>query len=322
MNRYASMDQLWVATLADIINHGDKLDSRAGGCKEIVGWSAQLIAPQNNFVTHPDRKMSSSYACGELLWYLSQRNEVDMITTYAPSYANFANDGYANGAYGWRWANNPGIRAHKIYSNQFDAAITLLKKSPNTRQAVITSWDSGDVADAIGGKFNDIPCTLSLQFLLRDSRLHMVVSMRSNDAWLGLPYDVFCFTSIQSLMANALEVELGTYTHHVGSMHLYDKNDSKARKVLSTPHSPAFNWGYRPTPAGRAIDALTDADNLPCRLEKLARDQQPDVRLECEACEGMLLDDAVQCCWHVTRQGYDATQFVQNRALAQALKEK
>jgi thymidylate synthase len=48
--------------------------------------------------------------------------------------------------------------------------------------------------------------------------------MRSNDVWLGMPYDVFCFTGIQMLMAGTIGCQLGTYTHNVGSMHLYDKN--------------------------------------------------------------------------------------------------
>lgn len=61
-----------------------------------------------------------------------------------------------------------------------------------------------------------------MQFHLRNGVLHMSVTMRSNDAYLGLPHDVFCFTMIQEMMARRLGVELGEYYQHVGSMHVYE----------------------------------------------------------------------------------------------------
>ena len=48
--------------------------------------------------------------------------------------------------------------------------------------------------------------------------------MRSNDVWMGFPYDVFQFTCMQILMSMELGVEIGTYTHIAGSLHLYERN--------------------------------------------------------------------------------------------------
>ena len=48
--------------------------------------------------------------------------------------------------------------------------------------------------------------------------------MRSNDLWLGFPFDVFQFANMQVLMAMELGVELGTYTHIAGSLHLYERD--------------------------------------------------------------------------------------------------
>ena len=52
----------------------------------------------------------------------------------------------------------------------------------------------------------------------------MTTYMRSNDLWMGFPYDVFQFTNMQVLMSMELGVELGTYTHISGSLHLYKRN--------------------------------------------------------------------------------------------------
>jgi len=56
--------------------------------------------------------------------------------------------------------------------------------------------------------------------------------MRSNDAFIGLPHDVFSFTMLQEIMARSLAVELGTYKHAIGSLHLYDENRENARQYV------------------------------------------------------------------------------------------
>ena len=78
----------------------------------------------------------------------------------------------------------------------------------------------------------DIPCTCVLQFLVRDDRLHLVVMMRSNDAFIGLPHDLFAFTMLQEVVARSLDVELGTYRHMVGSLHIYKNDLQRASEYL------------------------------------------------------------------------------------------
>jgi thymidylate synthase len=87
--------------------------------------------------------------------------------------------------------------------------------------------------DTLGHR--DVPCTLSYRFYLRQHRLHMHTTMRSQDLWFGFPYDVFTATLIQELLAGWLGVELGDYHHHIDSLHLYDKHLDAARQVPDAP---------------------------------------------------------------------------------------
>jgi thymidylate synthase len=64
-------------------------------------------------------------------------------------------------------------------------------------------------------------------------RLHMLTTLRSNDAYKGLPHDVFCFTMLQEVVARTLGLELGKYKQFVGSLHLYDSDCDAAQRYLS-----------------------------------------------------------------------------------------
>lgn len=106
--------------------------------------------------------------------------------------------------------------------------IEILKRKPDSRQAVVQLFDADDLS-----RTKDVPCTCTLQFLLRGGRLELVVHMRSNDAFLGLPHDLFAFTMLQELVARSLAAELGTYSHFVGSLHLYDERRAEVDAYLS-----------------------------------------------------------------------------------------
>lgn len=53
------------------------------------------------------------------------------------------------------------------------------------------------------------------------------MNMRSNDIFLGFPYDTFNFTMWQEYVACKLNVEIGTYTHIANSLHFYEKDREK-----------------------------------------------------------------------------------------------
>lgn len=230
---FNSINGLWEYTLHLIDLDGEKLNSRDGSCKEIIGQQFILTNVNCNFLTNPIRKLSPTYAAAELLWYFSGTNKIEMIKHYATQYERFSDDGIITyGAYGYRW---------KLH-DQLNKVIKILRELPNTRRAVITCYSA--MLDLYEDK-KDIPCTLSLQFLIRNNKLHCICTMRSNDIWLGLPYDIFSFTCLQILIAQELNIEVGTYTHQVGSLHLYKRNYEKVQQILDNPIDEkiiCFNW--------------------------------------------------------------------------------
>ena len=197
------------------LQHAPAVSSRAGLTKEVLGACLRLNFTYNNWLWSERRSASPAYAAAELLWYLSGSDDASPLMLYAPQYKEFCDDGtHAHGAYGARWGQE----------QQIENALDLLARDPDSRQAVITCWKASDLRDAKNRASKDLPCTVSLQLLIRDGMLCMIATMRSNDVWLGMPYDVWCFTSLQKMLAAALEVAPGWYQHQAGSLHLYQKH--------------------------------------------------------------------------------------------------
>lgn len=176
--------------------------------------------PTRNIVTSKIRNMPMRYAVGELAWYLSGSNKVRDIAQYAKKWAEISDDGETNNsAYGYRIF-------YKFGFDQWEFVKELIKRDPNTRQAVI------HIKDASIAPTKDTPCTVYLQFFLRDNKLNLSVHMRSNDIWMGVPYDMFSFCFLQVKMAMELGVEVGTYTHYAGSLHMYKRDYDVALKNM------------------------------------------------------------------------------------------
>ncbi len=251
--------------------------SRAGETREIVGHAFTITNPIACWAGG-SRKGNASlgYGFAELLWYLSYSDTMEMLAAYAPSYAKYTNDGRAMGAYGLRWRNNPGIKG-KTSAGSLLTAIELLQDNRDDRRAIVTMWDSGDVFEARRGVWKDIPCTLSLQFLVRDGSLHMITTMRSNDFWLGGIYDVFTFCQLQILVAAAMKLAVGEYHHRAGSVHIYEKNVESFMAIGAEDDVvPAMEW-VSPEPTHReAFEILYTGPGAPIFMaEELIR-RHPD----------------------------------------------
>ena len=181
--------------------------------KELINCNIVVKNPLDRIVRMPKRQMNFSYAVGELLWYISGRNDLETMEHYSTNMRRFSDDGITlNSAYGYR------IFGHHeaIPFNQWEFAKKRLQDDPDSRQAIIHLHTPNNQPT------KDEVCTLTLQFFIRDGKLDLVVTMRSNDIIKGFTYDAFAFTFLQEMMANELSVEIGTYYHNAGSMHIYE----------------------------------------------------------------------------------------------------
>ena len=181
--------------------------------KALFNVGFYLSNPMKNKITNKERCWKVNYAEAEWQWYLSgDRNVKKLGELYGKVPEIWKRmsdvDGNVNSNYGWQWRRN----------DQIDYVVNLLRNEPETRQATISIYD-GKEHDTFAF---DTPCTYAVQFTIINNRLNMCVVMRSNDLWYGFCNDQYCFSRMQEMVCNELNIELGTYYHFAHNMHLYN----------------------------------------------------------------------------------------------------
>lgn len=220
MRHLSCAGEVWLDLLDSIINNGQVIGPRGMKTTELL-CSTSIVDMNFPIVDIKERKVSYSFMFAEAWWILSGKDDVASLKKYAPSISQYSDNGINfSGAYGPRVVE------------QIQYVLETLCKDICSRQAIIEIWRP------YPGPSKDIPCTLSLQFLIRNGKINCIATMRSSDAWIGFIYDVFVFSCIASYVMMLINSSYGAHFKlgylylTAGSQHLYDKNYSNAFKIL------------------------------------------------------------------------------------------
>jgi len=198
--------EVWRDLLGDIIDVGKRSSPRGSETKELLNVSIEVQSAQANILVNNSRDLNYRFMIAEWLWIQAGLNDVDILAQYNSQMRKFSDDGHIlSGAYGPR------------LMPQIPYVLESLSK-PDSRQAVATIWTPSPTDS------RDIPCTISLQWLLRGGVLHCTANMRSSDVWLGLPYDFFTFSQITNYVAMRMDADIGSLTMNLASSHLYESH--------------------------------------------------------------------------------------------------
>lgn len=247
IHTFDSLDEVQTWALASILEFGTEVRPRGMRTLELFPVAFTLLHPRRRCIAHYKRRWNFPLAIGEFCWHVSGSNALRFIEYYAPAWKEFTDDAAINGScYGYRVFN-------KKHGQQttWEKLIALLEFDSQSRRAILQFFDGKGNTDNLSSK--DVPCACSLQFLIRDGRLHAIAHMRSNDAIWGLPYDVFLFTMIQEMLACELNLELGTYSHFAASLHLYERHYELSQKIVESSNSLFFEM-----PPMQEINQLRD----------------------------------------------------------------
>ena len=195
-------------SLTEQLRHEPVTPTRLGPYHEIVNLNLTIHDPRNRVAIFPDDwEGFEKYMAAQWVWY-SMGLQDTWLKTFHPTAWDHVPHGSTDinsnyGQYVWR-------------EGQFNYCLNLLKQDPSSRRAVIT-LNRKEVALS---STQDHICTTSLQFLVRNGKLHLITTMRSNELNFGFRTDTVFFTLLQEIMATELGYPMGEYHHNVGSFHV------------------------------------------------------------------------------------------------------
>ena len=116
---------------------------------------------------------------------------------------------------------------HQRFAYQLPWIYSELKKNPYTRRAVM------NIRDFEVDTSNEHPaCLQSIQFFVRNDKLHMKIMMRSNDAVQAAFMNAVGFIALQRKVAADLGYAPGSYTHTANSFHAYERSFKTLEKYV------------------------------------------------------------------------------------------
>jgi len=186
---------------------------------ELVGASFIADEPAVFGVVNHD------YVERECQWYDSMSLSVSDIPGGAPKIWQqvASSKGEINSNYGWM------IYSEQNHKQYWSTLLELLAH-PNSRRAVMIYTRPTMHTDYCRDGMSDFCCTNAVQYLIRDSKLHVVVQMRSNDLIFGYKNDRAWQVEVQSRLLKDLNLKgenaytAGDIIWNVGSLHVYERH--------------------------------------------------------------------------------------------------
>lgn len=156
---------------------------------------------------------------------------------------NHYDDGILGKGYGWQWrffgakysqafADTSCIDRNKIGGfDQLAYIEYLLKSDPFSRRIMMSYWNPPDF-----DKTALNPCHFSCQFYVREQNgekfLSCLFNMRSNDLFLGNPFNIFSYAVLTYILAIRCDMKPDKLIYMGGDVHIYQNHISQIKEQL------------------------------------------------------------------------------------------
>jgi thymidylate synthase len=265
----------YLELLHDVLENGvDKGDRTGTGTRSVFGRQLRVAldpglgAPGGavgGFPLLTTKRLHTKSIVHELLWFVAgdtnartlQRDGVTIWDEWADE------NGELGPIYGaqwrrWRAAAPRGAGdAAPVEIDQLARLVEQIRRDRDSRRLVLSAWNVGEL-DAMKLP----PCHLLTQWNVQRDRLHCLVTMRSCDVFLGLPFNIASYALLTMMMAQVTDLEPGELVFSLGDTHVYHNHFEQARLQLSREPRPLPRMHLNP-----AVKSLFEFQPSDFRLE-------------------------------------------------------
>ncbi|MBR6505692.1 thymidylate synthase [Candidatus Saccharibacteria bacterium] len=195
-------------------------------------WIYQVASNDVRWLQERNIKIWNEWEINEDGTYLGR----DINKIFAKNHPNEPKPDFAHTigtAYGWI-VN----RYHLI-----DNLIETLKQNPGNRRMVLSLWQNEWLETAA------LPsCVWNSQWNLTDGRLNLLVTSRSSDVPLGLPFNVSQYAVLCYLIAQCVGARPGQFTFITNDAHIYENQIDGIKEQISRCDEAIKNGTLPPAP--------------------------------------------------------------------------
>lgn len=218
-------------------NGTEKGDRTGTGTRSIFGYQMRFDL-QQGFPLVTTKKIHIPSVVHELLWFLSGSTNVKYLNDNKVRIWNewATEEGELGPIYGkqWRDFNGEGI-------DQIAEVIEMLKTNPNSRRILVSAWNPCVVpSEKISPQENVAkgnsalpPCHAMFQFYVADNKLSCMLTQRSADAFLGVPFNIASYSLLTHMIAQQCDLDVGEFIWSGGDCHIYNNHIKQVNEQLS-----------------------------------------------------------------------------------------
>jgi thymidylate synthase len=236
-----SFDREYLGLLRDLLEHGRVKSDRTGtGTRSLFGRMLRHDL-RDGLPLLTTKRLHVKSIVYELLWFLRGDTNIRYLQQHGVSiWDEWATaDGELGPVYGAQWRAWKGPAGEQI--DQVSALVRGIRARPDSRRHIINAWNVAYLPDeslppernAELGRMALAPCHVMYQFYVVDGRLSCMMTQRSCDVLLGLPYNAASTAFLTSMLAQQCDLEPGEVIYSLGDTHLYANHLEQAQLQLS-----------------------------------------------------------------------------------------
>jgi len=218
--------------LQSILNYGQQREDRTGvGTVSLFAPAQMRFNLNKGFPLVGVKKVSLKNVAAELLWMLSGSTNTKDLKAILPSCkiwdAWADKDGDLGKIYGYQWRKADGI-------DQVAKLIAGIKGDPFSRRHIVNSWNVRDLPEmALTPCHNEFQCYVSKANDGGVNYLSLRVGVRSNDFFIGTPYNIAQYALLTHLIARATGLRVGELVYiATGDAHIYLAHLEQVKTLL------------------------------------------------------------------------------------------
>lgn len=218
--------------LQHILNQGiPKTDRTGTGTYSIFGYQMRFDLTKG-FPLVTTKKLHTRSIIHELLWFLNGETNIAYLkNNNVRIWDEWADEnGNLGPIYGKQWrAWNAGDKV----IDQMSDLVHQIKRNPDSRRLIVSSWNVADLE-----KMALPPCHLLFQFYVANQKLSCLLTQRSADAFLGVPFNIASYSLLTHMIAQQCDLNVGEFIWSGGDCHIYLNHLNQVKTQLSRPPFP------------------------------------------------------------------------------------